>query len=175
MPTISIPAGTFDFGRRAALLDTNVLVALHDDQDNNHEQTVLVLEEESSYQWLVTVPVIVESCGLLGARRSETQTYSLLLWLLDPGSNVVIMPELYYPKSLTEATQDHKNWMRRYSVDYVDASLMKAADHLTRTCELRPHAPVFTFDTGDYFKCCRQGYLYSLFDMKTAELLDFST
>jgi hypothetical protein len=70
-------ATTLGFSRHAALLDTNVLVALHGDNDSNHEQALLVIEEENSYLWLVTIPVIVESCGLLGVRRTHKEVYDL--------------------------------------------------------------------------------------------------
>jgi predicted nucleic acid-binding protein len=174
MPTISLLSEDVEFGRHSALLDTNVLVALHDDRDQNYEQAQLVIESESSYQWLITVPVIVEACGLLGSRRGVTEVYSLLAWVFDPGSDIVIVPEMHQPNSLKQLTQSHSEWMRRYSVDYVDASLMNLADRLTRSCDMRPYAPVFTFDTKDFYRCAKFGYRYSLYDMRTPELISFA-
>ncbi len=51
---------------------------------------------------------------------------------------------------------------------------MNVADRLTRSYDLRPYAPVFTFDTKDFYRCATFGYLYSLYDMRTPELIAFS-
>jgi hypothetical protein len=58
-------------------------------------------------------------------------------------------------------------------VDYVDAHLMELADTITAKFSLRPHMPIFTFDTRDFMRCASHGRLYSLFDMKEMELIDF--
>lgn len=172
MITLKVAGQEIELPRNIGLLDTNVLVAFIDDRDGDHEQAVLVLDEYSDYEWAVSLPVIVEACGLLGSRRGSAHVLDLLRWLLTPG-NVRLLPgshpSLYPDKMLL----DHTNWMSKFVVDYVDAHLMELADTITSQFSLRPHLPIFTFDTKDFMRCASRGRMYSLFDMRELELVDF--
>jgi len=159
--------------RNIALLDTNVLVAFADNRDQHHEQALLFLESEDRFRWLVTRPVVVEACGVLMSRRDRRIVLGLLTWMLSPGSNVVLLPAPHPPLDVEAVLWEHSRWMQRFGIDYVDAYLMEIAHRLTTVCELRPHAPIVTFDTGDYFKCSRQGYAFSLYDMRDLQLIEF--
>ncbi len=172
MLTLSVPEQIFELPRNIGLLDTNVLVALIDDRDNDHEQAVLVIDDYSEYEWIVSAPVVVEACGLLGSRRGQAYVLLLLQWLLTPG-NVRLLPGSHpnlYPDAMLLS---HSDWMSRFVVDLVDAHLMELADTITNIFDLRPHLPIFTFDTRDFLRCASKGRAYSLFDMRELDLVDF--
>jgi hypothetical protein len=131
------------------------------------------LNATDPYDWVVVPPVIVEACGMLVSRRKNRRAAMwLLAWMLTPGGRVILLPDPNHPMEAAQVLDAHAGWMRKYEVDFVDAYLMHAADRLTRACSLRPHAPVFTFDTGDYLKCSLQGYLFSLYDMRELDLIE---
>ncbi|MBR0667371.1 type II toxin-antitoxin system VapC family toxin [Roseomonas hellenica] len=156
-----------------ALLDTNVLVAFIDDRDNDHDQAALVIDELTDFVWIVSLPVIVEACGLLGSRRGQSHVRNLLSWLLTPGK-AWILPGSHPSLSPDGMLWSHSTWMGKFIVDYVDAHLMELANFITAQCELRPHLPIVTFDTKDFMRCAKNGFLYSLYDMRSLELVDFS-
>lgn len=91
MVTFRVPEQELELPRNIGLLDTNVLVAFVDNRDAWHELSVLLIEENEDYEWSVNLPVVVEACGLLGARCGQTQVLTLLRWLLTPG-NVWLLP-----------------------------------------------------------------------------------
>ncbi|WP_407067856.1 PIN domain-containing protein [Mesorhizobium sp. M8A.F.Ca.ET.213.01.1.1] len=172
MPILTFERQEIDLPRNIALLDTNVLVAYMDDRDNYHEQAVLVVDELPDYIWVVTLPVIVEACGLLGRRRDHLVVIQLLQWLLSPG-NVWILPSSHPSLSPEQSLWLHSDWMRRHVVDYVDSYLMEIADAITKRLELRPHLPIVTFDTSDFLRCAGSGRRYSLYDMRDLQFVDF--
>ena len=170
MPSISIDGGSIQLSRRSGLLDTNVLVALFDPRDRDHDQAEAVLESEDDYTWVVLPPVVIEAVGLLLRRTKDRRlTIELIDWMLNPGNRVLMIPDPNHPLDVVEITRKHSIWMNKYSVDFVDAYVMQSADRLTRRCDLRPHMPVFTFDTSDYFKCSGGQYRFSVYDMRSAD------
>jgi hypothetical protein len=94
---------------------------------------------------------------------------SLLQWLGTPG-NVIFLPSHHYP-TMSDALIGHTDWMRKYNVDYVDSYLIETAHRITKTCNLKPSAPIVTFDTKDFWRCSSQGHLFSIFDMKDLDLI----
>ncbi|MEF2549265.1 PIN domain-containing protein [Aurantimonas sp. E1-2-R+4] len=172
MTDFLIPPAELRLPRNLALLDTNVLVAFVDERDNLHEQAQLFVEEEIEYALFVAPPVVVEACGLLASRKKEHIAWNLLAWVLTPGI-VTLLPSIHPPSDTAAALREHAGWMRRHRVDYVDSYLMEVAHRLSCACDLRPGARIVTFDTGDYFKCSRQGYRFSLYDMKDLQPVDF--
>lgn len=172
MVMLRIAEQEIDLPRNIALLDTNVLVAFVDDRDNDHLQAALVLEELTDYVWVVSLPVIVEACGLLGSRRGFRAVVQLLGWLLTPGK-AWILPGSHPSLKPDRAVWSHRDWMVKFGIDYVDAHLMELADAITIQCGLRPFLPIVTFDTSDFLKCASQGRRYSLYDMRALEFLDF--
>ncbi len=56
-------------------------------------------------------------------------------------------------------------------MDYVDTYLMETAHHITKVCDLKPSAPIITFDTKDFWPCTLQGRSFSLYDMKDFDLI----
>ena len=173
MPNLSIEGAELDLPRNLALLDTNVLVAIGDDRDNDHEQASLVFDLLVDYEFGVTPPVVLETLGMLTSRRGRDVALRMSQWLRTPG-NVIILPALHSPLRTADLLDEHSAWMRKYSIDYVDSHLMHAADVLTHAWTLVPHAPIITFDTGDFFRCAKSGYRYSLYDMRELDLLTFS-
>jgi predicted nucleic acid-binding protein len=161
-----------DLPRNLALLDTNVLVAFIDDRDNNHDQAVLVVDELTDYVWAVTLPVIVEASGLLGSRRGQPHVLRLIRWLLTPG-NAWLLPGSHPSSRPDEMLLRHSDWMSKFVIDYVDAHLMELANVITMQGDFRPHLPIVTFDTSDFFRCAGSGFCYSVYDMRELELVDF--
>jgi predicted nucleic acid-binding protein len=174
MPSFEILGATLDLRRNIALVDTNVLVAYADNSDQYHEQASLFFESDADFQLLVAPPVVVETCAMLIRRRRDRRVaLGLISWLLTPG-NAIVFPTHHSPGEVSKALFDHSDWMRRFQIDYVDAYLMEMAHRLTTACELRPHIPIVTFDTGDYLKCSLKGYAFSLFDMRDFQLIEFN-
>jgi predicted nucleic acid-binding protein len=172
MPLLTVLQQEIDLPRNIALLDTNVLVAYFDDRDNDHDQSVLVLEENIDYAWVVTLPVIIEACGLLASRRNLSVVIRLLNWILTPGQ-VVVLPGSHPTLSSDGVLASCRGMMSRYSLDYVDAHLMDLAHNITQQFDLRPHLPIVTFDTKDFVRCAGLGRLYSVYDVRGLEFLDF--
>ena len=158
--------------RNGGLLDTNVLVAFADDRDGFHEQAALVLDDYDDYEWVVSLPVVVEACGLLGSRRGAGHVLTLLRWLLVP-SNALLLPGSHPSVQADRLLMLQTNWMNQYRVDLVDAHLMDLAHSITSQFDFRPHMPIFTFDTSDFLRCASKGKRYSLYDMRELELVDF--
>lgn len=163
---------TINLPRNSGLLDTNVLVAFADERDGFHEQALLVIDSNDEYEWLVSVPVVVEACGLLGSRRGTPHVLTLLQWLLGP-NNVTLLPGSHPSVEAQPCLRSQAQWMNKYRVDFVDAHLMDLAHTITSLFDLRPHMPIFTFDTADFLRCASNGRRYSLYDMRELELVDF--
>jgi predicted nucleic acid-binding protein len=173
MPLLQIAGTVLDLPRNVALVDTNVLVAFADGADQHHEQTLLFFEAGADFQLLIPPPVLVEATAMLIRRRGLRIALNLIAWALTPG-NAILLPDPHSPSEADAALFAHAAWMRRFEVDYVDAYLMEIAHHLTIVCDLRPHIPIVTFDTGDYFKSSLNGYLFSLYDMRDLQLIEFN-
>jgi predicted nucleic acid-binding protein len=172
MPTFDFVGVALDIPRNVAFLDTNVLVAHQLPADQDHDQAEAFLETVD-YELLVTPPVLVESCGMLTSRSGRKNAVGRFLsWLLTPGHNVRLFPAPHSPLDVSIVLNSHAFWMRQFNIDYVDAYLMEAAHRLTETLSLMPYLPICTFDTKDFFRCWRKGYLYSVFDMRSLELVD---
>lgn len=172
MVTFRILGDDIDVPRNVALLDTNVVVAAINENDNLHPDVAAYFDVYDDYVFLVTPPVVVEACGLLSRRRDNPLVVKLMSWLLTPGNNI-IFPTHYRPTDVQNVLDNNAKWMRDRQVDYVDAHLMHVATALTNACELNPHVPILTFDTGDYIKCAKQGYKFSVFDMRDLRLQEF--
>lgn len=172
MAFLRVSGQDLDLPRNIALLDTNVLVAYINDRDGNHDVATFVVDDLPDYVWVVSIPVIVEACGLLGSRRGPGSVLNLLRWILTPGK-VLILPGSH-PNLLPERMLwSHDAWMRQYVVDYVDAHLMELASVISDQLKLQPHLPIATFDTKDFFRCANKGCRYSLYDMHALEFIDF--
>lgn len=172
MPTLELPASACNLPRNAALLDTNVLVAYFDDTDENHGLALLTLDEDVGYVWLVSTPVVVEACGLLGRRRSQRQVLSLLVRLFTD-ENVLIFPQIDAIGTPISSIEVHTNWMRQHSVDYVDSHLMNLAHFFSTKFMLRPNLPIATLDMRDFLRCGGKGLRYNLLNIEELELIDF--
>lgn len=172
MLTLTVPSQDVELPRNIGLLDTNALVAFIDESDRDHENAILVIEDNPDYEWAATLPVVVEACGVLNSRRGFQYVLRLLQWLLTPGT-VRLLPGSHPSKQPNEAILDHSNLMSKLIIDYVDAHLMELADTITNCFNLKPHLPIFTFDTRDFIRCANHGKMYSLYDMRGLELIDF--
>lgn len=169
MPIFPIPGGEIDLPRNLALLDTNVLAAFANVDDDLHEQAKFFIENENEFILLVVPPVIAETCGLLSKRTMQSRLLNLLQWLGTPG-NVIFLPSHHFP-TLPATLISHTHWMRKYNIDYVDSYLIETAHKITQVCDLKPSAPIVTFDTKDFWRCSSQGQSFSIFDMKDLDLI----
>jgi predicted nucleic acid-binding protein len=172
MPTLKIAEQTIELPRKLGLLDTNVLVALADKADQFHNDASIVIEE-CDYELAISYPVIVEACGLLSSRRGHRSVLNLLELLLQPGS-FWLLPGCHPVLETQRMLVANVTWMQKFSIDYVDAHLMDLASVVTDQFDLKPHLPIFTFDTKDFMRCAAGEQRYSLFDMKSLELIDFA-
>lgn len=66
-------------------------------------------------------------------------------------------------------------WMKAQRIDYVDVYLMETANRITNACDLRPHAPIVTFDTSDFLRCGVKGHSFSVYDMRDLTLVTFNS
>lgn len=173
MPTLDVGGGAVELPRNVAFLDTNVIVAYQLPLDQYHEQAEVFFEVGEEFEeLLVAPPVLVESCGMLMSRSGKDAVGRLLSWLLTPGHNVRLFPAPHSPLDVSLVLTSHAVWMRQFSIDYVDAYLMEAAHRLTETLNLVPNLPICTFDTSDFLRCWSRGYSYTVYDMRTFELVE---
>jgi predicted nucleic acid-binding protein len=134
-----------EVARTAVVLDTNVLVGAFCPDDQHHEYCRLIFDMDD--QFLVPIPVLVEAWGMLvGKLRRWDYGTNLLNWIVNPGSNVVV---LHDPKEV----QEIDSLIREVHVDCVDALLAYLAHSLSEKCRLKPPIRVATLDTSDLLKC----------------------
>lgn len=178
MPFIRIDGDELDVPRNLALLDTNFLLAAFNDGDENHENVQAYIELNAQqglgvqYALFVTLPVMIETWGMLSSHRRDDKKAEFLNWITDR-NNVEMLSGLYRPSMIGDIVQRNRAWITKWAVDYVDAHLMKVADTITRECNLAPSTPIITFDS-DFFRCSNQGYQFSIYDVRTLELVVFS-
>lgn len=178
MPVITIDGDELDVPRNLALLDTNFLLAAFNERDRNHENVLAYIELNEQqglpdqYSLYVTLPVIIETWGMLSSQGRDDKKIEFLDWITDR-NNVSVLSGLYKPGHFGEIVQRNRSWVAKWTVDYVDAHLMKVADTITRKCNIVPSIPIVTFDS-DFFRCSNQGYQFSIYDVRTLELLVFN-
>lgn len=167
MPSYRIPEAQIELPRNSALLDTSVLVALADRDDDYHTNAQTIIEI-LDYNWLVVPSVLVEAWGqIVGKRRRWSVAFDFFTWLLTPG-NVILLPDPHRP------LREHFETARKYRIDLVDAQLMDFADMITHTLNAKPFTFIVTSDTRDFFKCKSEGsFRFSLYNMKNLEEVPF--
>lgn len=173
MPIFSIDGDELDLPRNLALLDTNFVVSAVDKNDGSYGDVSAYLELNQSFQLFVTIPVLVESWGLLSRIRRFDWRFELFRWALKT-TNVNIISPVNRPLATHDLVSRNASWMAKWEIDYVDAHLMEFAHSLTEKCDLKPHAPIITSDARDFLRCAGQGYRYSLYDMRTSDLQEFN-
>lgn len=169
-----VEGAEIDLPRNLALIDTNILVAMADPDDQDHDYALLFIEEQEDFQLAVAPPVIAEACSLLiGSRGRRDLADWLLQWLLSPGSGIRLLPAPH--GSPEEAVQRYLGsdiaWMRQYRLDYVDAYLMQMAHYITSRCEFRPDLVIVTNDLKDFLRCFGGGYSYRIHNISTGETI----
>lgn len=173
MAEFAIDGDTLDIPRNIALLDTNVLVAYFNTEDSLHHDTRAYFELYDDFVMGVTPPVVVETCGMLMSRTRAWNVQQMLEWLMTPGT-AFVFPSHFRPMLVSDILHENSNWMRDRELDYVDSYLMHTAHSITTKCEIQPSVPIITFDMGDFMKCSKQRYRFSLLDPRSADdLLKF--
>lgn len=118
--------------------------------------------DESDFQLLIPVAVLVEAWGLLvGRSKRWDRGVNLLDWIADPGHDAQL---LYHGESITAL----HGLVAEVRVDCVDAILAYLAHELSNRCDLRPPIRIATFDTGDFVRCRAARQLdLTILDMKS--------
>lgn len=169
-----VEGAEIDLPRNLALIDTNILVALADPNDENHEYAQLFIEEQEDFQLAVAPPVIAEACSfLIGSRKKNDRAEWLLNWLLTPGSGIRLLPAPHgSPEtSIQRYLGADAAYMKKHKLDYVDAYLMQMAHQITSNCAFRPDLVIVTNDLSDFLKCFGDGYNYRVHNIATGETI----
>jgi predicted nucleic acid-binding protein len=169
-----VEGAEIDLPRNLALIDTNILVALADPEDDDHDYAQLFVTEQQEFNLAVAPPVIGEACSLLiGSRKRHDRAEWLLRWLLDPGSGIRLLPAPHGSPEL--AVQRYLGadvaWMAQYKLDYVDAYLMQMASQITSSCTFRPDLVIVTNDLKDFLRCFGGTYSYRIHNISTGETI----
>lgn len=173
MPFFSIEGIELDLPRNLALLDTNVIIAIFDPNDENYEDAQYFLSAYPELILGVAPPVIAEACGLLiGKMKRGDLAAEMMQWLITPGTGLRLLPA---PHNLTndEIMQylgADANWMRENRVDYVDAFLMQMAHTITEKCSFNPDLTIVTKDS-DFLRCRGKGYGYRIHNIVSDETI----
>lgn len=146
MPEYRLDSLAYDVMHKSVLLDTNVLVGAFDPEDSNHEEARFFIDE-SQYQLLVPLAVIVEAWGfLVGSRKKWNLGFEMLAWLNTPGRAIIIaskgdnIPEVQGLAQIIE------------KLDCVDAVLVLLSEEIRLKCGFSAGPPIATYDLRDFYK-----------------------
>lgn len=161
-------ASTYAVSRAAVLLDTNMLCSRFDSRSENHETTVILLDEYLfDAQFIVPLPVIVEAWGLLVGSRKNWEAGELMLeWLRNPGNFVLVLEHGpgVFDKSRVR--------IQELKIDCVDAILLEIASDISLRCAMKPPLPILSYDRRDFLRAFGQpGLVFSLLDPDTQEVI----
>lgn len=160
MPIFTIPEAGFDLHRRSVMLDTNVVYAAFSKTDSRHDDCVAYLELEEQY--LLPLPVIIETWGLLvGRDRNWSAGFEFLRWMSNPRSAVVV---INHSESMTRI----RELATSLRVDCVDATILYLADHISRQCGYSRGFRIATYDTADFLKSLKAfKFSFTLVDLNS--------
>lgn len=145
MPIWAVPEHLHDVPRDIALLDTNVLVAMFNENDERHGDAIAAVDI-GEFRWAVCKPSIVEAWNLLVGRVKRPDfAYNMMVWLLTPGNVIFI-------NDGGQKVETLHSYSSRHHVDIVDAALLDLADKLTRQCGIVPSVHVATYDAADFLR-----------------------
>jgi predicted nucleic acid-binding protein len=167
MPLFTVPEIVLDLHRRAVMLDTNVVYGAFSLRDQRHHDCLAYLELEEQY--LLPVPVIIETWGMLvGRDRNWDAGFEFLDWLRNPSSGAIIV------NHVNDFGRIH-DLARSARVDCVDATILFLADEITRRCGYVPGLRVATFDTADFLRSLSVlGFKITLVDLNSLEDIELS-
>ncbi|MEF2074799.1 type II toxin-antitoxin system VapC family toxin [Consotaella aegiceratis] len=159
MPNWIVAERAYDLPRNIALLDTNVLIALANPRDGNHEHTVGALDL-GEYTWAVPHACLIEAWNMLVGRERRTDlAYALMQWVLTPGQ-VILVGDAIEPVAAAHT------YSQIFKIDLVDASLIELATRISRECGMHPAVQIATYDTGDFVRFFGRGDLsFNVYDM----------
>ena len=154
MPEYRVSEQVFEISRQFALLDTNVLVHRFAERESHHSDMVDMFSM-SSYQWIISFAVVQEAWSMILSRGGKQAAAEYYTWLLNPGSNLVLVPINDYLLGNLEV-------YNRFGVDCVDGALLKLAEDIGKKCNLK--CIIATYDSKDFYT------LWSQYDDTTFEL-----
>lgn len=160
MPTWLVPQREYQIPRNIALLDTNVLVAMFDQKDGRHQDTVAAIDL-GQFQWGVSHANIIEAWNfLVGKIKRLDFAYTMMNWLLTPGNAVLIGDAI-------ENVEKAHLYSTNFGIDIVDASLLDTADQITKICSIIPYVHVATYDAADFLRLFGRADLrFNVYDMR---------
>lgn len=167
MPSYQFQANSFNINRKALLVDTNVFVKAFNPSEEQHEYARFFLEE-TEYQLLIPVAVVIETWGMLvGARQNWQGGYEFLAWLNTP-DKAIILPQQ------GEFLKEHTLVTGLRNLDCIDAIIGNLAHNISTQCNLKPSLAVATYDTNDFYKLKSYdiNLRISIYDMKEFLLQD---
>lgn len=160
MPTWHVPQREYDIPRDIALLDTNVLIAMFDEGDVRHSDTLAAIDL-GAFRWAVTQGTIIEAWNfLVGKVKRIDFAYTMMGWLLTPGNTILVGDAI-------EDIEAAHRYSMNFKIDIVDAGLVDIADRLTRACCIFPPVHVATYDVGDFLRLFgRIDLSFNVYDMR---------
>ena len=160
MPQWIVPQRECELPRNIALLDTNVLVALFDQNDPRHADTEAAIDL-AQFAWGVSYAAIIEAWNfLVGKVTRPDYAIQMMEWILTPG-NVALIADEY------EQVDAAHGYSRRFGVDIVDAALLDLAHRITQACSLSPSVHVATYDAKDFLRLFgRKDLHFNVYDMR---------
>lgn len=168
MPDVNIQGGMLTLPRNIALIDTNLVVARFDPNDEHHAAAVLTLDEDTRYEWVLTGPVLVESCGMILSRAGAAALARFFSWVVTPGRGIIVMSVAEGPNEHSSRWQEHAEFSIARNLDFVDAYLMRVATILSKSFG-GTLIPIATADS-DFYRGGGTGYCYGVLDYR--ELTD---
>jgi predicted nucleic acid-binding protein len=159
-----------DLSRESTILDTNVVYARFNPDDDHHEPASEYLEYlEADGPVVVPVVVLVEAWGMLvGKDNNWLGGFELLAWLSNPGGPILLLSD-------GEQFEDIRKTMTELRVDCVDSFLYHLAHRISLQCNLKPPIRVATYDTRDVYKLMGTGTMrFRVFDMRSGENIDLT-
>lgn len=166
MPTHTSTSISYLIAADAHLLDTSVLVAAFDDDDEHYEDASDYVFD-GNFPLLVPGSVLVESWGLLvGSKKRHKEGWNLLSWATTPGNLTLI-------RDMSGSYGKAGGILARMPrIDLVDAVLVVAADRITAECKLNPPLAIATYDTADFTRLMGdRTHKFGIFDLRSNDFV----
>lgn len=145
MPIYETGSRRFDISRAAVITDSNLFIEAFL-PDSTHQEWAAYFLDESNDQWLIPLPVIVETWGMLvGKHGNWVAGTNFLAWLNTPGKDLLIIGH-------DGELDDDRSVIEGLHVDCVDAMIVTLATRIFQKCNLESPLKIATFDTRDFFR-----------------------
>jgi len=167
MPSFTIREVVLDLHRDAVMLDTNVVYAAFSTSDSRHRDCLAFLD--LAPQFLLTLPVIVETWGLLVGRDGNWEAgFEFLGWINNPSSGTVVVNH-------AESMDKIQELARSVHVDCVDATILYLAHEISNQCSYAPGFAIATYDVADFLRSLKSfRFKLRIIDLRSLDEIDLS-